>query len=149
VIASADLDGGVAETSESNNTRYQPLQVGPDLTVSSASLPASTITAGSTGTVTDIVLNQGAGASGPSTTRFYLSANPTLDAFDVLLSGGRPVGPLSSGATSSGTSVITIPAGTTAGTYYLLAKADGDGDTAESVETNNVRSVRSIQVTAP
>lgn len=149
VIASADLDGSVAETSESNNTRYQPLLIGPDLTVSSASLPASTISAGSTSTVTDIVVNQGAGVAGASATRFYLSANPTFDAFDVLLSGGRAVGPIAGGATSSGTSVITIPAGTAAGTYYLFARADGDGDVLESVETNNVRTVRSIQVTAP
>jgi subtilase family serine protease len=45
--------------------------------------------------------------------------------------------------------VISIPAGTAAGTYYVLAKADGDDDVGESLETNNVRSVRSIQVTAP
>jgi subtilase family serine protease len=35
------------------------------------------------------------------------------------------------------------------GTYYLLAIADADGAVAESIETNNVRIVRSIKVTTP
>ena len=149
VIASADVDSSVAETSDSNNTRFSPIQIGPDLAVSSSSLPIATLSAGSSATVSDTVVNQGADVAGASATRFYLSTNPTLDQSDLLLSGSRAVGPIAVGSTSSGATVITIPAGTAAGTYYVLAKADADDNVGESLETNNVRTVRSIQVTAP
>jgi len=39
--------------------------------------------------------------------------------------------------------------GPAAGTYYVLARSDADGTVPESVETNNVKIVRSVKVTAP
>jgi subtilase family serine protease len=57
----------------------------------------------------------------------------------VPLEGSRSVGPLAPGAASTGTTAVTIPANTTAGTYYIVAKADGGGSVAESYETNNTR----------
>lgn len=149
VIARADAGGDVAETLETNNTRSRLTRIGPDLAVSSASLSSSTVEAGSTASASESVVNQGAGLAAPSTTQFYLSSNSTLDAADVLLSGSRAVPELATNATSSGSTVIAIPAGTAAGTYYVLAKADGDEQVEESLETNNARIVRSIQVTAP
>jgi subtilase family serine protease len=94
-------------------------------------------------------VNLGAGLSAPSTTRFYLSANISFEATDLLVSGSREVPELAADATSAGSTVITIPPGTAAGAYYLLARADADGVVAESLETNNVRIVRKIQVTTP
>jgi hypothetical protein len=32
-----------------------------------------------------------------------------------------------------------MPAGTLAGTYYIIAVADGDGGVAETYETNNTK----------
>jgi subtilisin family serine protease len=149
VIAKADGGGGIVETSEVNNTRSRSIRVGPDLVVSYASLPTFSIQAGATATLSTTVRNQGTGLAAPSAIRFYLSSNGTLDATDILIGGSRDVPELGSDATSTGSTVITIPADTPARTYYVLAIADADGTVAESSETNNVRIVRSITVTAP
>jgi subtilisin family serine protease/subtilase family serine protease len=144
LFAKADGDAQVAETQETNNTRSAIIRVGPDLSVSSLLAPA-TAEAGGTVTVSDTVRNQGAGSAGSSSTWFYLSANLTLDAADVLLGGTRTVPALAAGATHSGSTVVTVPGGTATGTYYLFAKADGGNDVAETAETNNT-SLRSVRV---
>ncbi|MBI1955394.1 MAG: hypothetical protein HYS38_03275, partial [Acidobacteria bacterium] len=138
VFAKADADDGQPETNETNNTRSDSTQIGPDLTVSALTVP-TTAGAGATITVTDTTKNQGVGTADPSTTRFYLSTNSTLDASDVALAD-RTVPTLTSGQTNSGSTSVTIPAGTTAGTYYIIAKSDPDNAVAETVETNNTRS---------
>jgi len=56
---------------------------------------------------------------------------------------------LATGASSEASTIVTVPPATPAGNWYVLARADAEGAVAESVETNNVRFVRSIQVTAP
>ncbi|HEX7794325.1 MAG TPA: CARDB domain-containing protein, partial [Vicinamibacterales bacterium] len=81
----------------------------------------------------------------PSTTRFYLSTNTTLDGADVVL-GSRLVPQLAAAGSSSGSTLVAIPAATVPGTYYVIAQTDGDGTVAESVENNNVSVIRSIQV---
>ena len=77
-----------------------------------------------------------------------MTTNAALDASDVVLMPGRAVTQLAGGASSPGSTSVTIPADTAPRTYYLIAKADADGGVAESVETNNVSAVRAIQVTA-
>jgi subtilase family serine protease len=52
--------------------------------------------------------------------------------------GAIPI--LASGATSAGSTSVTIPAGTAPGAYYILARADATGAVAESSETNNATS---------
>jgi subtilisin family serine protease len=146
VIAKADADGTETETQEGNNTRYGTLAVGPDLAITSSSLPYS-IAAGSSVTVNSTVTNQGAGAAGASTVRFYLSSNLVLDASDLVLQGSRAVPALGAGASSAGGVPVTIPAGTAPGGYYLLIKADGDGSVAEVNEGNNL-APKPIQVTS-
>ena len=149
IIAKGDGASSVAETQEANNTRTQPIRIGPDLALSMASTLASTIQAGASATVSSTVVNQGVGPAAATITRFYLSADITFDAGDILLSGHQQVPALSANATSTGSIVVTIPPGTAAGTYYLLAVADADGAVAECLENNNVRIVRSIKVTTP
>jgi subtilisin family serine protease len=144
VIAKADGDNTVSETSESNNTRSRAVSIGPDLLVSTTSVPGTAV-AGSVITVGDTVLNSGSGGAQPTVTRFYLSTNTSLDAADVALGPGRTVPGIAAGASNAGTSAVTIPLATTAGAYYLLVKADGDNVVPESSEVNNV-SVRSLQV---
>ena len=62
-----------------------------------------------------------------------------LDSTDVPIGGSRSVGALAPGAASAGTTAVTMPADTTPGTYYIIAKTDGAGSVAESLETNNTR----------
>jgi subtilase family serine protease len=52
---------------------------------------------------------------------------------------------LDSGASHAASTNVTIPANQTTGTYYLIAKADGDSQVLESQESNNT-TVRSFQV---
>ena len=144
LIASADDGNTVAEALETNNARARAVAVGPDLRVSSLSVP-STIAAGTTVSISDAVRNQGAGDAGASMARFYLSENLVLDDGDVPL-GSRAVPSLPAGAQAAGTTAVTIPAGTPPGTYRIIARADAGDDVAESHESNNVSS-RGIKVT--
>jgi hypothetical protein len=43
--------------------------------------------------------------------------------------------------------MITSPVGTAPGAYYLIAKADGDGQVPESVESNNI-AARAMNIVA-
>jgi subtilase family serine protease len=135
IIAKADGEGVVAETSEVNNTYPKSITIGPDLDVTAMSAP-TTAGAGQNVTITDTTKNIGGGAAGPSQTQFYLSKDTSLDASDTLL-GGRSIAELASGASSSGSTVATIPQGTAAGAWYIIAKADGEGLVSETSEANN------------
>src|SRR6185503_16525632 len=103
--ASAVADRATAETQEGNNTFSRALQVGADLTIASITVP-SDAGAGQAITLGDTTRNVGAGAAGPTTTRYYLSSNALLDASDVLL-GGRAVSALDAGATDTGSVTLT------------------------------------------
>lgn len=144
LLAHADDLNGVAETLETNNVRYGSVRIGPDLMLYAVSVP-STAAAGSTITVSNGVRNGGAGEAGPSTVRYYLSTNYTLDAGDVRLEAGRPVPALAGEAVNSGTAAVPLPAGTT-GSFYLLVVADGDQAVAEANELNNV-AARVLRIT--
>ena len=143
VIAVADGDGVVAETVESNNFTNRSILVGSDLVLSSFTAPNDG-GAGLSLTLGDTTRNQGAGTTPASTTSYYLSANATLDAADALL-GSRAVPALASGASDSGTVSVTLPAGTTTGTWYLFARADSGDVVSELSEINNTLS-RTIRV---
>lgn len=144
VIAKADHGGVVIELSETNNTRNSTsIKVGPDLTVSALTAP-STVVRGVAFTITDTTRNVGGGPAGTTTTSYYLSANSTLDATDLLLSG-RGVSALAGGAEESASTSVVIAASQAAGNYYIIAKADNGSAVAELVETNNTRT-RSIRV---
>jgi subtilase family serine protease len=79
-------------------------------------------------------------------TNFYLSTNSTLDASDVFL-GSQGVSSLAPSVSVAFQTTLVIPTSTTAGSYYLIAKADGDGTVAESLENNNT-AARGITVSA-
>ena len=147
VIAVADGTGLVAEASETNNRRTLTVKIGPDLIVS-ALTASSTVAPGASLTISDTTKNQGSFAAGASVTRFVLSTNTTVDAADTVL-GSRSVEALAASASSGPAStVVTVPPGTTPGTYYLIAVADGDAAVAETSETNNTRA-RAITVSFP
>lgn len=145
LIVQTDAAAGVTESNEANNTTAATLVIqmtpaaAPDLVVSALSA-AGSVLAGTALSASDTTRNQGGAGAGASTTRFFLSRNAVLDAGDVTL-GQRALGSLAAGGGSSGSSSLTIPANTTAGSYYLLVQADGAGGVAESSESNNVTGV--------
>ena len=118
--------------------------IGADLVVSALTTP-STAAAGGTFSVSDTTKNQGAGSADGSTTRFYLSTNSSLDGADVIL-GSRVVPPLAAGASNTGSTSLTVPAGTTTGSYFVIAQADTANVVLESTESNNNRSSGSLNV---
>ena len=147
VIALADADNAVGETTENNNTRLSAtMKVGADLVVTQVDAP-SNAGPGTTVSVTDSTKNQGTGSAPPSSTGFYLSTNLVVDAGDVFL-GSRPVSELAAGAAEAGSISLAIPAGTTAGTYYVVGKADWNAAVAEAAETNNDRASGPMKVGA-
>ena len=147
VLAKSDWDARVPESVETNNVKASgTIKIGPDLVVSAVTVPASTA-AGVAFTVTDTTLNQGGGHAAATTTRYFLSTNSSLDAADVLL-GSREASELSAGASSAGSAVVSVPASTPGGSYYVIASADGPKTLAETSETNNNRVSTSIKVGA-
>jgi len=100
VIAKADADNVEAERRSRTTPVARLLTIGPDLVVSSWP-DRSTAAPGGPILATDTVKNQGGGAAGATTTRFYLSANANIDATDLVL-GSRSVFGLAAGSTSSG-----------------------------------------------
>jgi subtilase family serine protease len=139
MIAKANADNSTPETNVTNNTRSVKIVIGPDLFLSSLSAPA-TGGAGLPVDVTDTTKNQGSGSAAASRTAFYLSANEALGAGDVLL-GSRPVGVLLPNSSSTIKTTLTIPGGTPAGRYYIIAVADDGGAVPETNEANNTRAV--------
>jgi subtilase family serine protease len=139
VIAKANADNSTPETDVTNNTRSITIVIGPDLVLSSLSAPAT----GGVGLPVDVTVttkNQGTGSAAASRTAFYLSADTARSAGDLLL-GSRPVGVLVPNSSSTITATLAIPAGTPAGSYYIIAVADDGGAVPETNEANNTRAV--------
>ena len=145
VIAVADAAGQVQESTESNNTRASgAIKVGPDLNVSAMTAPA-TAAAGGTISVTDTTKNQGAGTAPASSTGFYLSSNASFEPADEFI-GSRVVGALPSNGTATASTVLQIPANTPAGSYYVIARADWNGNIAETDESDNNRASGIVRI---
>jgi subtilase family serine protease len=136
IVALADAEALEAEPSETNNDYARSIRIGPDLTMAAMTVPATAAPGGSL-VVSDTVRNQGGGEAGATVTRFYLSTNSTFDASDVLLTGSRTVPALAADQTSSGSTTLQVPASTTTGSYYVIARIDADGSLPETSETNN------------
>jgi subtilase family serine protease len=62
--------------------------------------------------------------------------------------GTRSVPSLSASTSDSGSAVVIIPATTSGGTYYVIAKADGTDSVAESVESNNTKASGAMKIGA-
>jgi subtilase family serine protease len=92
------------------------------------------------------VKNQGGADASASNLKYYLSADGSYSADDVLL-GTDAVAALTAGSTAALSKVVTIPSGTTVGTWYILFYADADNTVTETLETNNVGNVQ-ISVTS-
>ena len=145
VLAVADANGNVAESLENNNSRIgSAVRVGADLTISSVTAPFSAA-AGSAIVVGETTRNDGGGPASSSLTAFYLSLNQSYEAADTLL-GNRAVPALAAGASSVGSTSLTIPASMAPGTYYIVLKADAGSEIAETSESNNFASSAAIKL---
>jgi subtilase family serine protease len=141
LLACADDLSAVAEINETNNciasSTATVTVARPDLVENTVSAPPATKARGTSFPMTDTVQNLGAVASGPSTTRYYLSLDAVKSANDTLLAASRAVPGLAVGGTHAGTVTLTIPVATPPNTYFLIACADGPNTVVESNETNN------------
>lgn len=153
-----DRNNTVAESNENNNFVSRQITVSapaanlPDLVITTGSptVTPSTVAPGGTVSLSSwTVKNQGTADAGPSNTGIYLSTTSTITASDILLVSNSISG-LSPGISAMfmGSLAVTIPAGTTPGTYYIGILADRNNTVAESDETNNFVS-RQITVSAP
>ena len=96
IIAVADANGAVVETSETNNIKYITVKIGADLIVSTLSGPSTTVTPGQVINLSEATKNRGTVTAGASVTKFYWSTNSSYDGTDVYL-GERSVASLGSG----------------------------------------------------
>jgi subtilase family serine protease len=90
--------------------------------------------------VAETVINQGGGDAVASSVTFYLSSDWIFDAADTPLNPARTVPALINGASSSGSTTLTIPAATPSGVYYIIARVDALNAIAETQEGNNTAS---------
>jgi len=142
ILFFTDADLVVTESLETNNVGYVAISVTsgtsqPDLITQSPTASPTTVLAGSTTTASVTVRNQGTASAGASNLKYYLSANTTYEVSDTYLATDA-VAALAASATVAVSELVTIPAGTAAGTWYILFFADADAAVAESNETNNV-----------
>lgn len=138
-------------TSQARRTKVFSFQVGaapalPDLVTQNQAASPTSVQDGQTLTASCTVLNQGAASAGASNLKYYLSTDNTFGTGDVLLATDA-VASLAASASANVSEVVTIPAATAPGTYYILFFADADGQVAEVNENNNVGSVQ-ISVTS-
>ena len=144
VFGQADADAIVNETSETNNASGRQIFIGPDYTVTALNVPAAA-SPGADIVISDTINNRGGGGGGASTTRYYLSLDVLLNANDILLATGRPVGALGPGASDAGSATVTLPV-VPGGIYFIIAAADGNNTVAECLEDNNSGLFRSIRI---
>ena len=104
----------------------------PDLVVGTPTVTDSSPMVGDSFTLSATVRNQGSGASGSTTLRYYRSTDSSITSSDTL-EGTDSVGALAPSGTSAESISLTAPAST--GTYYYGACVDSVSD--ESDTANN------------
>ncbi len=112
----------------------------PDLVVTSVTAPVGSVTIGGTISLGATVRNQGAAKAPASKLGFFLSRDGKRSGDDLALGGLVTIRALKSGRKSTEGTPATIPAGTVAGDYSLLACADVRAKVGERKEKNNCRS---------
>ena len=153
-IPVATLDGGyrllavaddleeLDEISEANNVAVATVVLNvapashPDLVVESVGFSPSSVEAGQTITVSDVVRNGGVEPSGSFRVGIYLSSDALITTADLLI-GQRSVSSLDVGASASGSGSMTVPLFISAGNYFVGAVVDDLDAIIEMDETNN------------
>jgi len=145
ILFFADADAQVTETNETNNVGSVQISVlssagSPDLVVQSPATTPTTVNAGATTSASCTVANTGTAAASASSLKYYLSADNVYAVTDTYLATSA-IASLAVNGTAAASSVLTIPANTASGAWYILFVADADAQNAESNEANNVGSV--------
>jgi subtilase family serine protease len=148
--AIADYQNQVSESNEANNALAgnQITILGPDLTMTAVSGPASAATGSSITVSNTVSANASSGNSPGFSIGIYLSTDPTITTSDILI-GSRYVSSLAAGASSAANTTITIPASVPGGTYYIGAIADYTNAVKESEESNNSLAGNQITILGP
>ncbi|GAB2531298.1 CARDB domain-containing protein [Rufibacter soli] len=144
VLFVADPAKAVTESDEDNNVASVALTViepTVDLVLKTPALSVATVLTGNTVAASVTIENTGTVAASNSTVHYFLSANNTYEATDVAL-GSSTGGSLAAATSAAKSETLTIPAGTAAGTYFVLFVADKDNTILESNEGNNVQNVK-------
>jgi subtilase family serine protease len=145
IVARADWNGAVGETTETNNDRNSStIKIGGDLVVSALGAPAVGMATGSI-TITDTTTNSGTTTLPESATGFYLSLNSSYSADDIFL-GSRDVSPLGASQASAASTQVVIPLGTPSASYFVLGVADFNRVVPEINETNNTKAIGTLRV---
>jgi subtilase family serine protease len=137
-------EGGAPEQTNNLQGTLTPFVVGPDLRVTALTVPL-TVSRSVPISVVTTVRNQGGQTANASVVRFFLSSSGALDGTEVPLGATSPA-TLAPGASFTTTTQLTLPGNTSAGSTFLLARADGDQQVAEADETNNIL-VKGLTVT--
>ena len=111
----------------------------PDLVVASITGPSGSVTIGGPVSLGATVRNRGGARAAASKLGFFLSRDAKRSKDDVALGGPVAIRALKSGKKSTQGTPATIPAGTIAGEYSLLACADVRAKIGERRESNNCR----------
>jgi len=121
---------------------------GPDLTGISVTGPATGVS-GKSASFSVTVRNIGTVSAGSSYVYLYLSSDTTMNTGDIYI-GKEYVSSLGPSLQKTVTLIGTIPVATSAGSYYIVAVADGSGRVAETDEGNNgICSESRIIITEP
>ena len=123
---------GPASNVATGTTDSTPGGASPDLVVQSPTVSDSSPDAGASFMLRATVRNQGSGASGSTTLRYYRSSGSTITSSDTQV-GTDQVGGLAASGTSNESIGLTAPS--SAGTYYYGACVDpvsGESDTGNN-----------------
>jgi len=148
LVLRADPNNNLYESDETNNERTVAITLTtPDLTPTALTGPGSAV-AGQQIPVSWTVENQGTGEAWPSWYDYiYLSTDSVWDGQDTRIGYfSRGLG-VAAGASYSQIRTVGLPQ-VPAGDYYLILRADANGNLYESDETNNERVVV-IALTTP
>ena len=156
LVVQTDSLAAVTETNEGNNITAVALAVTPppptakDLVTEGLTLSAGSVAAGGSVTASYRVANRGTTkVTETYTDKLYRSTNATLDAGDVLLGTSHGhTADLALNATHAHSQAVTVPAGTAAGSYFLVVQADSLAAVTETNEGNNITAV-ALTVNAP
>ncbi|HYX77039.1 MAG TPA: CARDB domain-containing protein [Gaiellaceae bacterium] len=119
------------------------VQARPDLVVASLSNPPGVVLQGHTFQVHDGTRNRGRATAGHTVTQYYLTSASTGVRKAI---GNRPVPRLRAGHRSLGHGTVLASSSLEAGTYSLVACADGGHAVRESNEPNNCRTAATTVV---
>lgn len=119
----------------------------PDLIITNPQFSANSVCPGATLNISHDVTNNGGALANASTVKYYLSSDNSYSSDDVEI-GFTSIASIGSNGAASINRSLTIPAGTSIGSWYILIVADANNDVAEGTngEGNNV-SANSIQIT--